>query len=110
MITLASRQSESSGFTKSKGRISLNLVILFVLAIVLVFSMVQTNASIAQGYGMRESQQSLKKLEEENRLLNTEVLNIQSSQNLNEASAKINLIPVEKVLYLKDSPGGVVQR
>lgn len=110
MTTIASCQLTSSGYAKSGGKISLNFVVLFILVATLIFYLVQTNALIAQGYGIRESQQSLKKLEEENRLLNTQVLQIQSSQNLNEASSKINLVPVEKVSYLKDSPGEVVQR
>lgn len=90
------------------GKIVLTLIIfLFILILGFVYFL-QTNSLVSQGYSIREYQQELKDLKEEHNKLQIEVSQSQSLMKVQEAIQNFNLVPAERVSYLKIREGEAV--
>jgi hypothetical protein len=90
---------------KEKGKINLNLVILFGLILLSVFYLVQINKIVAKNFELRASQDVLKEKQEKNQDLLVSLMQARSMSNLENAAKSLNLVAIEKINYLKAVSG-----
>lgn len=90
------------------GKIVLILIIFLFILILGFIYFLQTNSLVSQGYLTRKYQQELKDLKEEHNKLQIEVSQSQSLMKLQEAIQNFNLVPADRVSYLKAGEGEAV--
>ncbi|KKS64471.1 MAG: hypothetical protein UV40_C0004G0009 [Parcubacteria group bacterium GW2011_GWA1_42_7] len=81
------------------------LIVFSGLIFISVLYLVQTNALIAKSFELRSVQKSLEEQKEANQRISVSLTQIQSLSNLEAMANDFNLVPIEKVQYLKGSSG-----
>lgn len=90
-----------------KGHCAMCAIVLLGLALMSVLYLVQTNALIAKSFELRSVQKSLEEQKEINQRVSISLTQAKSLSNLEARAKDFNLVPIERVQYLKESAGFV---
>ncbi len=88
----------------SVGPVALCFISIFILCLLSLFYLAQANQTATKGYEIRALEDQLETLREEQKKLELKAAELQSVRNVEEGSRQLNMVPVEKVVYL--TPGG----
>ena len=86
------------------GKTVLSLAILLVLAVLIVFYLVQVNKLVASNFELNHLQKSFKVSQDKDQALQVSLMQARSLDNLQRAAASLNLVTIEKTNYLKIMP------
>ncbi len=98
-------QYSTPGRVNEKGKIALSLAIVFGSILITVFYLAQTNKLVAKNFELRAAQDALEKTQAQSQKLLVSLMNTRSLSNLENAAKNLNLVTVEKINYLKTTPG-----
>lgn len=90
----------------SVGPVSLCFISIFILCLLSLFYLAQANQTATKGYEIRTLEEQLEALKAEQKKLELKAAELQSVRNVEEGSRQLNMVPIEKVVYL--APGGSV--
>ena len=88
-----------------KGFATLNLAIVFALALLSVFYLAQVNGMVAGNFELRSAQNALRTSQSANQEIAVLLMQAKSLSNLADTAKQLNLVAVESVDYLKIVPG-----
>jgi len=86
------------------GPVSLCLITIVLLCLLSLFYLAQSNQTATKGYEIRELEDRLTALREENHKLELKAAELQSVRNVEEGVKHLNMVPIEKVIYI--TPAG----
>lgn len=82
------------------GPVSLCLITIILLCFLSLFYLAQANRIASRGYEIRELEEGLSRLEEENRKLELKAAELQSVKYIEEEVKHLNMVPIGKVVYI----------
>ncbi|MDP2918300.1 MAG: cell division protein FtsL [bacterium] len=85
------------------GPVALCFVTILLLCLVSLFYLTQGNQVATKGYEIKDLENKLNNLKEENRKLELEAASLQSVRNVEEGAKKLNMVPIEKMSYVTTS-------
>lgn len=89
------------------GPVTLCFVTIILLCLISLFYLTQANQIATKGYEIKDLEDRLDNLKEENRGLELRAAELQSVRNVEEGVKKLNMVPLQKVVYIS-SEGTVV--
>lgn len=88
------------------GPVTLSFVSIFILCLLSLFYLAQANQTATNGYQIRELEEELDVLKEENKKLELKAAELQSVRKVEEGVKHLNMIPIDKLMYI--TPAGTV--
>ncbi|PIU01396.1 hypothetical protein COT68_03435 [bacterium (Candidatus Torokbacteria) CG09_land_8_20_14_0_10_42_11] len=85
------------------GPVALCFVTILLFCLVSLFYLTQGNQVATKGYEIKDLENKLNNLKEENRKLELEAAGLQSVRNVEEGAKKLNMVPIEKMSYVTTS-------
>ncbi len=82
------------------GPVTLCFVTIILLCLVSLFYLTQANQIATTGYEIKDLEDKLNKLTEENHKLELRAAELQSVRNVEEGVKKLNMVPLQKVIYV----------
>jgi len=98
-------QGSNSFISNQSGNVALRVAVFFVLVLLTVVYLAQTNQVVAKNFELRAVQQVVEQKQAENQTLTIDLMQSRSLSNLEGAAKSLNLVAVDKINYLKILPG-----
>lgn len=90
------------------GPVALCFVTVVLVCLLSLFYLAQSNKISTKGYEIRELEEKLEALQEENHKLELKAAELQSVKYIEEEVKHLNMVPVEEVIYLTPGSSTVV--
>ncbi len=101
-ISFGKRRQGFSSRLKS-GPVTMVMVVIFLICVLSLFFLAQVFQSSTKGYEITDLQSQVKELKEQNKSLEIKAAELKSFENLRDEATTLNMVPTEKIVYLKKS-------
>ena len=88
------------------GPVSLSIFTIFLLCVLSLFYLTNTNSVAIKGYEFKELEQKIQSLRKENKKLQLESIELQSIQRIEKEAEKLKMEEINKVSYTSPKDGG----
>lgn len=92
------------------GPVTLCFVTIILLCLTSLFYLAQANTIATKGYEIRELEEKLATLKEKNKKLELKAAELQSVKNIEEGVKHLNMVPIDKVIYLSGEGTAVAMK
>lgn len=86
---------------------ALNVIVIVLLIILGTAYLVQINQTATSGFAVKDMNQKISQLEEQHQKLELEIADLQSLQNIQSASDRLQLVSHTKLDYIQPTDGAV---
>ncbi len=98
-------KTHNSKVVRQRGKINLNLALVFSLALLCMAYLAQMNSLVGKNFELRQVQATFKEKQDAAQKLLITLMNMRSMAKLETSAKDLELVNVEKINYLKVIPG-----